>query len=372
MKIQIMVYVYMAVCACMILFNLVYIMVYNRRDGSGLKRDDKFKKNVRDQIMNTKHGVDITPKEIKKLTRKCSDMWNLAAWDEELTELSHLYEDTVKDYVFHSLDMFLALADVMKKKEAVQQAHFAYIIYKYKIYEYYYCKAIVLYMLELVQSQNLYCRENALKVLYAYGDVDYVEQALDYVEENKSFHHEKLLVDGLLTFAGDKYELMNRLIQGRKHRSLKMQRVVLNYVRYGSSSYRELFWNMLQDPKEDDECKYIAIRYFGKYHDEEAWPILLKYAQYPDEQTWEYAAIAATSLGSYEDPLTVTTLKQCLYHKNWYIRYNAAMSLETFELSDTILQDVLNSNDRYAKEILEYLLKLRKYHKEAKEVSACQ
>ena len=90
-------------------------------------------------------------------------------------------------------------------------------------------------------------------------------------------------------------------------------------------------------------------------------------AQHPQDQRWEYAAISAGSLGAYPGEETVEILKQCLCHGNWYIRYNAALSLERLNISSRELEDILEGDDRYAREVLEYRIRMRQYEKESKE-----
>ena len=77
------------------------------------------------------------------------------------------------------------------------------------------------------------------------------------------------------------------------------------------------------------------------------------------EQRWEYAAIASSALVLYPSQQSIELLKRNLNNSNWYIRFNASQSLEQFGLSYTDLIDVFDSNDRYAREILQYRLDQR-------------
>lgn len=116
----------------------------------------------------------------------------------------------------------------------------------------------------------------------------------------------------------------------------------------------------------DDEIRFSCIRYFGKYPYEPAYPILLSFADCPQDQRWEYAAIAATALASYPGEHTVEVLKKALNSSNWYIRFNAAQSLERFQLTYLELSDVMESGDRYAREILQYRMDMKDARHEQK------
>lgn len=363
----------MGVCISMILFNIFYILFYSSKNGEGKKSDRHIQKRVYKLITLRARGHRVSLRDTGRITRMCQDMWNLAAWDRQLSAMSGEFGKEVEQYISECGEMFLWLTKKMKKKKPVQMAHFAYIVHKYKFYENEKCrKAILAFMSTLVQSENLYCRENALKVLYANGEMKEVYDAMQYLFEGHRFNHEKLLVDGLLTYSGNKKELMDALLKDRKEKKLFAQKVILNYIRFGSDEYKDLFLQILNNPEEDDECRYIALRYFGRYADKRAREILIQFAENPDEHPFEYAAIAATALGSYMDEETVEVLKDCLCHSNWYIRHNAAVSLEKFQLDASEFKDILYGSDKYAREVLEYRMQMQQFNQEQKGALACQ
>ena len=57
-------------------------------------------------------------------------------------------------------------------------------------------------------------------------------------------------------------------------------------------------------------------------------------------------------------------LKRAMSNASWYIRFNAARSLEAFQLTYQDLGDVMDSGDRYAREILQYRLDVQQAQKE--------
>lgn len=58
----------------------------------------------------------------------------------------------------------------------------------------------------------------------------------------------------------------------------------------------------------------------------------------------------------YPGPQTLEILKKETSSKNWYVRHNAAKSLAVLNTDRDALADILQGNDRYAKEMLEYQL----------------
>lgn len=133
-----------------------------------------------------------------------------------------------------------------------------------------------------------------------------------------------------------------------------MQVIVLDYFRFASGQYHDRMLRLLLSKDRSDEVAYSCIRYFGKYHDEAAYPYLLDLAKMDRGDAWEYAAIAATALANYPGEKTVETLKRMLRSQNWHVRFNASKSLELLGLDYTDLIDVFEGDDRYAGEMMRY------------------
>lgn len=368
MSVQDMVYVYLFVCVCMIAFNIVYVLMYNSKDGRGRRRDRNIKNLVEKQILSVEKNKTLPSKDMRRMRKKCRNMWNLAVWAEKVEQMQEKHPQATDMYLSLSTEMFRNLADDLEDKSYVEKAHYAYVVEKFNMVQKDFSKRVLNFILDMTKSTNLYCRQNALKVLFSYGDVRSVKRAVNNISKSGVFYHEKLLVDGLLTFQGDKRKLMDALLEGLEEKSPFMQRIILNYIRYGSDGYQELFWNILKDTSQDDENRFIAIRYFAKHPDQEVYPLLKQFVMNPDEQRWEYAAITATALGYYPGEETTRILKSCLSHKNWYIRHNAARSLERFSLPYEEMRDVLEGEDRYAKEIIEYRMQMQATESEGAQV----
>lgn len=370
MGVQIMVYAYLAVCVSMILFNCVCIILFKKNEKNSRKRDSRFQQKVKQQVLRVEQGEELSQKELKQLARRCMRVWNFAALDEQLDALRPEHGEAVAAYSRQMRYVYIYLAMNLHRKDNIQQAHYAYMVKKYDVVVDQPLSNILDFMLEMVQSPNIYCRENALRVLYAAGDVEVLYKALRLVDGMNVFHHEKMLTDGLLSFRGDKKELIHRLLSTRRKFSLKMQLIILNFVRFSGAGYEDAFLEVLRDEKEDDELRFSAIRYLGRFPHPAARPILLEMARNPQKRRWEYAAIAASALAAYPGDDTIETLKECLHNYSWYIRSNAAVSLERFNLTYMELADVLDSNDRYAREILLYRMEIRQQEEKRKKEAA--
>ena len=113
------------------------------------------------------------------------------------------------------------------------------------------------------------------------------------------------------------------------------------------------------DKTTDLELQIACLRYLGKYPENRFFSILRKLAKEGETTTpWEITAVCASELASYPCDETISLLIQMLYSKNWYVRNNAASSLKKLRPTLKELQEILDGNDRFAKEILQYYFDL--------------
>lgn len=356
MKVEVLIYAYLAVCASMIVFNIVSIFVYRRKD----KTIDACKINFKDEIRRCLDNDSVDEQHKSLLTRKLCRIKNLMAFDKTLEELYPENPEKLKRYIEELSSVFVYLSLEYLKKDRLQAAYFPYIIRKYYICSGQNINTITDAMLVLVREPSLYCRENAMQALYAIGNGASVIKALHIIDENGYYHHAKLITDGLLAFSGDKEMLSKLLWRDLSSFSEKMQVAILDYFRFSSDAHAERILQLLCSEDCPDEVAYSCIRYFAKYHYDSAYPYLLNYAETPDEINWEYAAITATALATYPCKETEEVLKNLLHSRNWYIRFNASQSLDRLGYDYTDLIDVFEGGDRYAQEIMRYRLDQKK------------
>ena len=77
----------------------------------------------------------------------------------------------------------------------------------------------------------------------------------------------------------------------------------------------------------------------------------MAFAQNEDPVQWEYATVSVFSLSRYEGHQVIEALKKALHSSNWYVRYAAAVSLESQHVNYEDLIDIVAGNDRYAREM---------------------
>lgn len=355
MNVETMIYAYLVICVSMILFNCACIFVFRGRDTRLNRNSARLEKEISRQFRQIEGGVGVDANHLLRLRKKLVYTRNLIVFDHAMEHLQLAEPQMTARYldeIYYPVILHLAVRN--RYNAPVKMAYFAHVLAQYQLLAHRPKDLLFEMLLDLVRNQNLYCRENALRALYSAGDCGSVLKAMLIVDESPGFHHAKLLTDGLLSFKGDKALLADTLWKKLDAFSVPMQVVVLDFIRFSGQRRDEEMLRILADIHRDDEIRFSCLRYFGRNSCESAYPLLLHYVQEPWRQRWEYAAIAATSLASYPGERTVEVLKTSLSNSNWYIRFNAAKSLEGLGLSYLDLNDIFEGNDRYAREILLY------------------
>lgn len=369
MNIEVMVYIYMVICSAMILFNCVMVVVNGRQKDRLERADHRISPEIPAQIHRLKRGEPLEEDHLSWMEKKLRRVGNLRALDADLESLGRADPAGTADYLEALRPVFLTLAGDYCQRDPLEATYFAYVVRKYRLVRKGQPDSLTRAMLGLLTSPSVYARENALHILYDLGDPDIVVRALRVLDEAHTFHHPKLIHDGLLSFAASREDLLKALWQAFPDVSHEMQTTLVNYMRLsGGGCSREIFALMTQ-AGQDDEVYFACMRYFGRFPYPPAYPILLEDLRQREGRRWELAAVAATVLSSYPGEETVQALKGALHSPVWYVRANAAESLEILGVSYEGLVAIFEGEDRYAREILQYRMDYRKA-KQAKEKEA--
>ena len=359
MKIEIMIYTYIAICVSMILYNIIYVFILKHRERALVSDSEKLKKILIEQIDILKKGEGISEKHKKFLCRELDKTSGITAFDKALESIFEKEPALTEKYLMDTFSVFETLTHRYISKDTLKIAYFPYILYKYNILKHYESERLINVLLDLLRSVNVYCRENTLKALYSMQRPDAVVASLKIIDKNLSFHHPKLICDGLLNYNGDKESLKDMLFESFNAYSTGMQLNILNYFRFSNIRCDKEMLELLSNEKADSELRFAAIRYFEKFSIKEAESIIWAIAENLEGRTWEYQAIASSALKSYPGDVTFRILVENLSSSNWHIRQNSAISLEKLGYTYHDLINVFDGNDRYAREIMRYHLDRR-------------
>lgn len=365
MKIEIMIYVYIAICVSMMAFNIVYVFVLKHREKSLGKNSERFEKVIYEQFKRIEENGTVADSHKRTLQKYLQKTSGVTAFDKALENVSADAPELCEKYLMQIYPVFEYLTHKYISKDTIKIAYFPYILQKYNILKYDEEGKLTDILLELLRSVNVYCRENTLKAIYSMQKSGIVIAALKVVDKNLSFHHPKLICDGLLSYKGDKEELKNRFFENFNTYSVDMQLNILNYLRFGNIRCDKEMLELLTSEKANPELRYSAIRYFEKFPASQAEGVIQSIAENLEGRTWEYQAIASSALKSYPGDVTFRILVANLSSSNWHIRQNSAISLEKLGYTYHDLISVFDGNDRYAREIMRYRLDKRNAEKEA-------
>lgn len=327
MFVQILIYVYLGICAGMILFNIVTALLSQRREHRSFRDGIRLELTVERELDHLALTGEVNEEHLRYMERRLRRVNGLAAFDAALEHLCVRRPELTRSYLTALNGVMIALAED-------------------------------------------YCRENAMQALYTAGDPAVLVRALRIIDASSLYYHSKLLSDGLLNYTGDTWELADALWEAFDAFQPWMQVTILNYFRFSSGAYCEKIHALLNDPAQGDEVRFSCLRYLGHYPYPPAYADLLRYATPSENARWEYAAIASSVLASYPGAETAAVLERNLYHPNWYIRFNASKSLEQLGFGYRDLIDVIEGHDRYASEILRYRFDVRELE-ERKEDAVC-
>ncbi len=352
MKIELMIYTYIAICISMIAYNIVYIFILRHREKALTSDSEQLKKRIAHQL-----ETEMVDEKHQRFLRKKLQRTNyITAFDKALEQLYQERPEAVGRYLSRYFSVFVYLTEKYLTKDTLKIAYFPYLLHKYEILRYGEPESVTEMLYDLLRSVNIYCRENTLKALYSLQDAEVVVRALQIMDKNLSFHHPKLICDGLMEFHGDKDALKDALLRTFEGYSVEMRLNITNYFRFGNIRCDELMESLLTDEKADAELRYSAIRYFEKFPSESVREFLQQLAENKEGRNWEYQAIASSALKSYPGDVTFRILVQNLSNRQWHVRQNSAISCEKLGYTYHDLLQVFDGNDRYAREIMRYRL----------------
>ena len=209
----------MAICICLLLFNLVYFA----RDFFKRKRDPEMVRKYMNKLceMLETSGVEkISQKEEKFWTRKLSKSSGLILFQQAVEELEAKgKQEDIEKWVRNNRDLFYKLSSAYMKKRGMEKALMAYIIEQHHLCGPGARDPFALQMEWLVSDHSIYCRENALYALYAGGQPEHVIKAYHILTRMRIEHSSKMVTDGLLSFQGDRELLAEELWKNWTHYS---------------------------------------------------------------------------------------------------------------------------------------------------------
>lgn len=295
--------------------------------------------------------------EIEMLKRKVSTRNGLQAffvcYKEYVDENGYI--DKAKDYAARVLD-YKVLLNNRIVRDKYRKSYILYLLGEFRINT----KDVEDFAIESLDNSSIYVRNNALRVVRNSGNVPLLIRAIENIENLDHYFNNRVLVDLVDTFIGDKELLDEALLDNIDRFSVGFRKIAIEHFTNtlnDKDNTRVKILNTLSDSKEK-ELIIAATKYFGKIIDERARDYILTNL---DSEDWEVRAISARVIAKYNNKDSRAKLLESLKDRNYFVRFNSAFSYIEMEEFERVLDEVnSNMDDPYAKEITIYAMYSRK------------
>lgn len=358
LKIQYLIYVYMALCACMMIYNIVYT-IYNRTTERNIeKQRNGFIKKIRNQFNLIENRIEIVGKHKEYLYNKLKWVHNLLLFEQLLDEQK---ENVRKKYLEDVKYVFYDLAIYYQKTDSVKKAYFAYIIGKYKIEDTIDKNIITNTLFMFLEDEAMYCRDNSLKAIIKLGNIYHIIKAFKEINQDSHYYSVELLYEDLLEFDGNQQRLAEQMWQEFHAFNENTQITIMKWISKYKLDYSEEFYKLLEDENISNKIKIEVTKYFKDNIFEIVEPLLIQNAKLTGILNRELVIQSAKTLGSYNSLQVKETLKSLLKRNDWDIRVAASESLSILGTSYYELAEIYNGEDNIARRILKYKIQSYKY-----------
>ncbi len=357
---------YAIVSLAMILFDLVFLQWETVRTRLLDRRSRRMASLLEDAIERGLDGTDAAHRRL--LGRRLRTLAGMGAFDGTMGRLSSEMPAEAERYLTGISGVFETLLPSFTGRDSLRRAYFAAIVtrwYRGRPAS----PALVADLFACLGDKALYTRQNAFEALVHIGTAAEIARAVRLLDADGVKRAHRLISETLLAYPGDRNDLADALLVDFAKRTPGMQVCIINFLRHGGVARRgsepapadrhRFLLDLMQDERTDLEVRLACMRYFMTNRWAPALNAIVRFTRSDTSASWEYAAVAATVLGSYPCERAVHALKRCLHSPVYHVRYNAAESL--FRLGATPereLADIMDGDDRFARDMVVYRWKL--------------
>lgn len=360
MRVEWLVGFYMLICLAMIAFNVAFVVQGSLSARRVERRGRRLA--VRLEALVAEGPASPSERSLRRLDRALGRLSGLEALDRMLPGVATRDPELYGRFLVLITPALERLARRYEEGSPLRRAYFSYIVSRW------YIKRpadvrVTRALLGIARTESLFARQGAFSALAHVGSVRDLVEAASALEVSGVFHHPRLVTETLLAFPGDREELAGELARRFEEFRPAMQAAIIDFGRLASldhltdqASADSRMWlkGILESPATHPEVRIACVRYFGRYPWEGVSDLLRQLAERADADSWECAAVAAAALGRYPGSETVAALRRCLSSNVWYVRHNAAQSLCDLGLELDDLRDVLEGDDRIARDAIVY------------------
>lgn len=364
-ELEYLIYVYITLCACMMLFNIIYMLFMNSTEKFENKGKNTLSKKMNIQFVLLENKSKISVRHKEYLYRKLKRTHNLILFenilDKQSEDIKQKYINNVQ-YVFHDLALYY------QKKDSIKKAYFAYIVGKYRFSKNLENDVLISTIYGFLDEESIYCRDNSLKTIIRLENINNIIRALKRINEINYYYYPEMILKDLLEFTGDKIELAQKMWNNFELFNENIQIAIIGYISEENLNYSKEFYSLLIKDSTNKNIKLEVIKYYRNNIYEFVKEILIYNTKLTGIENKELVIESAKTLQSYNSPETKDALKSLLKRNDWTIREVASESLIYLGTSYIELAEIYNGEDEIAREILKYKVQTHKYKYKSREV----
>ncbi len=364
-KIEYLIYIYMTLCVCMMVFNIIYMIFTVSTEKNKKKSKNAIIKKINAQINLLESGLRVGIRHKEYVYKKLKRTYNLLLFEYAL-DLQD--EDKVEKYIKEIQIIFDDLAIYYEKADGIKKAYFAYIIDKYRIIENAKSNILINTMYQFLEEDSIYCRDNSFKAIINSGNIEYIIEALKILNKLEYYYYPDIIFKGLVQFKGKPEELENKLWKEFEKFNIEIRIAIVRYANKLKLDYKEEFCKTAIKEDIEEEVKIEIIKYFGENYYELAQNLLIEFTKEKGIKNKKIIIESAKALRKYNNQDTKEALKMLMKRNDWEIKEAASETLTAISTSYYELADIYNGEDETARRILKY--KMQNYKAKYKNVEA--
>ncbi|WP_195237498.1 HEAT repeat domain-containing protein [Romboutsia sp. 1001285H_161024_C4] len=349
------IYIVLAFFTYIISCSVIYMIVndmYNKRHKRKVQDlDNTFKKEILKQLEDIKNQKNITKINIEYVRNKIKKRRYKDSFHNALFEFNKDYNNHkyTRIYTKNFEDIIINEIKICKRKDDIIKSYYVMLLGEYKLSNI----EIKDFLYNCLNTNSTQLRTLALKSISKIGNLNYLISSIRYISDNRKYVNNKMFIDIINIFCGNKSLLNKNLIKIFGELNYEVQKVIIEHFKNNKIDYVKLdLLNMLKSENTHKEVKISIIKYFAVVRYKEAKQIIIDIINSKD---WEYRTVCASTLGNYNSKESIEILLKTITDKNWYVRYNSAMSLLGFD-KDYIEERIIKQEDKYSRDILFYAM----------------
>ena len=339
------------IISCSVIYMILKDIVNNRFNKKVDKLKGTFGNEVLKQLTSVRIQKGISRIDINKIDMKLDKKCYFKAFNNAIMEFNNNKDNHkfTRTYLENFEAVIIKKIKKVSKKDDIVKNYQAFLLGEYRLNNF----EINKFLFDCMESKSVYLRVTSLKSISKIGNINNFVEALLYISNENKYIHNKVLLDIINQFEGDKIILNHTLMDKFYLFNTGIKKIIIEEFKNSDfTSVKDKLLTLLKDEKCEKEIKISIIKYFSSIKYNEVKSEIIKFL---GEKDWEYRAICSTALSNYKDEKSKVALLKSINDKNWHVRYNSAISLLKFKDSN-IVDIILNQNDKYSKEILIYAM----------------